>query len=417
VDHPDGLRDPEGYLRDLADLTGHAYVLVEKILEPGEELPSGWATAGTTGYDAMALIDRVLTDPAAAAALGALDERLRGGPIDWAAMVHDNKRAVADGILRSEVLRIGRELRVAIADAPADTEDAVGELLACFPVYRSYLPGGRHHLDEAFALARRCRPDLAGTLDVLLPVLSDPHQPPALRFQQTSGMVMAKGVEDCSFYRWSRLTSLNEVGADPSFFSITPSEWHGAMAARQHDWPHAMTALSTHDTKRGEDVRARISALAEVPDVWERALDRLLVLAPLPDPGFGNLLWQAVVGAWPAKGLDADWRERLHGYAEKAMREAGDRTTWTAPDEDYEVAVHAALDAAFDRPEVRAVLDEVLDEVADAGWSNALAAKLVAITMPGAPDVYQGSELWEQSLVDPDNRRPVDFDPRRGRGR
>ena len=275
----------------------------------------------------MALIDRVLTDPTAAEALGALDERLRGGPVDWARMVHDNKRAVADGILRSEVLRIGRELRVAIpADAPADTEDAVGELVACFPVYRSYLPGGREHLDEAFALAREHRPDLAATLDVLLPVLVGPAQPPALRFQQTSGMVMAKGVEDCSFYRWSRLTSLNEVGADPSVFSVTADEWHDAMATRQRDWPHAMTALSTHDTKRGEDVRARITALAEVPDTWERALDRLLDLVPLPDPGFGNLLWQAIVGAWPARGLDGDWRERLHGYAEKAMREAGDRT-------------------------------------------------------------------------------------------
>ena len=168
-------------------------------------------------------------------------------------------------------------------------------------------------------------------------------------------MVMAKGVEDCSFYRWSRLTSLNEVGADPSVFSVTADELHEAMATRQRDWPHAMTALSTHDTKRGEDVRARITALAEVPETWAAALDRLLDLVPLPDPGFGNLLWQAIVGAWPAAGLDADWRERLHAYAEKAMREAGDRTTWTAPDEDYEAAVHAAVDAAVDRPEVRAV--------------------------------------------------------------
>ncbi|WP_295658210.1 malto-oligosyltrehalose synthase [uncultured Nocardioides sp.] len=412
VDHPDGLRDPAGYLEDLAELTDHGYVLVEKILEPGEELPREWATAGTTGYDVLGLIDRVLTDPAGAEPLGDLDDRLRGGHVDWHRMVHDNKRAVADGILRSEVLRIGRELRVELPDAPADTEDAVAELIACFPVYRSYLPGGRGHLDEAFALAREHRPDLAATLDVLLPVLSDPERPPTLRFQQTSGMVMAKGVEDCSFYRWSRLTSLNEVGGDPSIFSVAPAEFHTAMAERQRDWPHAMTALTTHDTKRGEDVRARITALAEAPGLWERALDRLLELAPLPDPGFGNLLWQAVVGAWPAAGADADLRERLHGYAEKAMREAGDRTTWTAPDEAYESAVHAAVDAAVDDDRVAAVLTEVLDAVADAGWSNALAAKLLALTMPGVPDVYQGSELWEQSLVDPDNRRPVDFEAR-----
>jgi (1->4)-alpha-D-glucan 1-alpha-D-glucosylmutase len=168
-----------------------------------------------------------------------------------------------------------------------------------------------------------------------------------------------------------------------------------------------MTTTSTHDTKRGEDVRARITVLAEIPDVWADALDRLLAVVPLPDPSFANLLWQAVLGAWPAS------RERLHRYAEKAMREAGDRTTWTAPDGSYEAAVHAAVDAAFDDSRIRAVLDELLMLVAAPGWSNAVSAKAIALTMPGVPDVYQGSELWEQSLVDPDNRRPVDFGVRR----
>ena len=233
----------------------------------------------------------------------------------------------------------------------------------------------------------------------------------AKRFQQTSGMVMAKGVEDCAFYRYSRLTSLNEVGGDPSVFSIPVGGFHEQLTTRQASWPHAMTTLSTHDTKRGEDVRARITALAEVPDAWATALDRLLELAPVPDPGFGSLLWQAVLGAWPGTP-DPDLRDRLRGYAEKAMREAGDRTTWTAPDEAYEDAVRGAVDAALDDPAVAAVLDELLDRVAGAGWSNALAAKLLSITLPGVPDVYQGSELWEQSLVDPDNRRPVDFDDR-----
>ena len=408
VDHPDGLRDPEGYLADLAELTGHAYVLVEKILEPGEELPTAWATTGTTGYDALAHIDRVLTDPDAQAPLDALESRLRGGSVDWHELIHDTKRAVADGILNSEVRRITREVIAtgAVLGGPGPIEDAVAELLACFPVYRSYLPQGRHHLDEAFTLARRHRPDLTDTFDVLLPVLSDPEADPAKRFQQTSGMVMAKGVEDCAFYRLSRLTSLNEVGGDPSVFAISPDEFHEQMRTRQAQWPDAMTTLSTHDTKRGEDVRARITALAEIPDVWQAALDELLELAPVPDPGFAALLWQAVLGAWPAE------RERLHGYAEKAMREAGDRTTWTEPDADYEAAVHAAVDAAYDDPRVTAVLDRLLDAVVAPGWSDALAAKLVAITIPGVPDVYQGSELWEQSLVDPDNRRFVDFDSR-----
>ncbi len=414
VDHPDGLRDPRAYLDDLAALTGNAYVLVEKIVEPGEELPTSWATAGTTGYDVLALLDRVLTDPSAQEPLDALETRLRGRPTDWQQLVHDRKREVADGILRSETRRIVRELPSLTVDEDA-LEDAVAELLACFGVYRSYLPEGREHLDEALAAARRTRPDLASVLDDLAPVLGDPEAMAARRFQQTSGMVMAKGVEDCAFYRSSRLTSLNEVGADPSVFSVTPDQFHHAMTVRQHEWPHAMTTLSTHDTKRGEDVRARITALAEIPEAWAEALDSLLALVPLPDAGFGSLLWQAILGAWPASVDGApptDLRQRLHGYAEKAMREAGDNTTWTAPDTAYEDAVHAAVDAVLDDTRTNAVLTQLVDRIAAPGWSNALAAKLVAITAPGVCDVYQGSELWEQSLVDPDNRRPVDFDLR-----
>jgi (1->4)-alpha-D-glucan 1-alpha-D-glucosylmutase len=424
VDHPDGLRDPAAYLDDLRDLTGGAYVLVEKILEPGESLPP-WATAGTTGYDVLGLVDRVLTDPDGQAPLTDLESRLRGSVLDWHELTHDTKRAVAEGILGSEVRRVVREVIAADAvggggfetgaSAPSSTNeptedqlvDAVAELLADFPVYRSYLPGGREHLDAAFADSRRRRPDLGTTFDVLEPLFVDPAQPAALRFQQTSGAVMAKGVEDCAFYRTSRLTSLTEVGGDPSEWSLTADEFHAAMAERQRARPHAMTTTSTHDTKRGEDVRARIAVLAEVPDHWSSALDALLNLAPAPDPSFGNLLWQAVLGAWPAS------RERLHAYAEKAMREAGDRTTWTAPDAAYEQAVHAAVDAAFDDPAVTTILDDLLGRVAVPGWSNSISAKAIALTMPGVPDVYQGSELWEQSLVDPDNRRPVDLEVRR----
>ena len=419
VDHPDGLRDPGAYLEDLAALTGGAYVLVEKILEPGEELLPGWATAGTTGYDVLALLDRVLTDPGGAVPLDDLETHLRGTPLDWEGLVLDRKRDVARGILLAETRRIVRELPALEGHETGSAEvleDAVAEVLACFPVYRSYLPEGREHLEAALDRARSLRPDLAGTIDALAPVLCDPEAPAAQRFQQTSGMVMAKGVEDCSFYRAARLTSLNEVGGDPGVFSVGVEHFHDAMARRQREWPHAMTTLSTHDTKRGEDVRARISTLAELPAVWAAALERLLELAPLPDRDFGALLWQAVVGCWPAAssegGVPADLRERLHAYAEKAMREAGDRTTWTDPDASYEDAVHRAVDAAIDDDEVRGIVEDLVRSVATVGWSNALTAKLVAITAPGVCDVYQGSELWEQSLVDPDNRRPVDFDRR-----
>jgi (1->4)-alpha-D-glucan 1-alpha-D-glucosylmutase len=436
VDHPDGLRDPAAYLDALAAMTGAPYVLVEKILEPGEDLPSSWATAGTTGYDVLGLVDRVLVDPAGEAPLTAVEASLRGSPLEFHELTHDTRRAVADGILGSEIRRVVRELaattgveevaatpvveevaatpvveEVALRPSrdpghPDDLVDAVAELTACFPVYRSYLPEGRDHLGLAFDEARRRRPDLATTYG-LEPVLSDPSHPVALRLQQTSPAIMAKGVEDCAFYRTSRLTSLCEVGGDPAAWSVSVEEFHAAMIERQRSWPQAMTTTSTHDTKRGEDVRARITVLAEVPALWATALDQLLGLAPLPDPSFGNLLWQAVLGAWPAS------RERLHGYAEKAMREAGDRTTWTAPDATYEQAVHAAVDAAFDEPAVTRVLDRVVARVSGPGWSNSLSTKLVALTMPGVPDVYQGSELWEQSLVDPDNRRPVDFGVRR----
>ncbi len=411
VDHPDGVRDPEGYLTDLSELTGGAYVLVEKILEPGEDLDQAWSCEGTTGYDALAFIDRVLTDPAGEAPLGALESRLRGGEVDWHQLIHDTKRAVADGVLHAEVRRVVRDAvrggLETLRDARSTTtawEDAVAELLACFPVYRSYLPHGAEHLDEAFALARRHRPDLDATYDVLLPVLHDPSADAALRFQQTSGMVMAKGVEDCAFYRYSRLTSLNEVGGDPSVFSTTPAGFHGYAARRQHEWPDAMTTLTTHDTKRSEDVRARITVLSEVPQEWEATLSELQRLAPMPDPGLANLLWQAAVGAWPIE------RERLHAYAEKAMREAGEHTLWTAVDEAFEGAVHQALDAAYDDPAVTGVVEEIVARIEPAGHSNALAAKLLALTMPGVPDVYQGTELGDFSLVDPDNRRPVDFD-------
>jgi (1->4)-alpha-D-glucan 1-alpha-D-glucosylmutase len=416
VDHPDGLADPGGYLDALAAATGNAPVWVEKILEGEEQLPAFWATAGTTGYDALADIDRVLIDPAGRAALDALDARLRGreDALDWATLIHGTKRAVADGILRSEVLRLERELPELGSSTSSGTErelsptaDAIAELLACFPVYRSYLPVGEEQLHDAARLAREYRPDLSGAIDEVLPILSDPNQPAAIRFQQTSGMVMAKGVEDTAFYRYNRLSSLTEVGGDPAEFSIDVAEFHRRQLARQAGLPASLTTLSTHDTKRGEDTRARISVLSEIPDRWEATLGRLRELAPLNDAVLANLLWESIVGAWPAS------RERLHDYATKAAREAGSSTRWTNPDDEFESAMHAMIDAAFDHPEVGEILSSFVAAIQQAGWSNSLTAKLIQLTAPGIPDVYQGSELWETSLVDPDNRREVDFDLRR----
>ena len=405
VDHPDGLADPGGYLDDLAAASGGTEVWVEKILEGDEQLPAFWATAGTTGYDALADVDRVLVDPAGRVVLDALDSRLRGRaqPVDWHTLIHGTKRAIADTILRSEVVRLERMLDEPITRA----DDAIAELLACFPVYRSYLPVGREQLDAAVRLAKQHRPELEATLDALHPVLADPSQPIAIRFQQTSGMVMAKGVEDTAFYRYSRLASLTEVGADPAEFSIDVHEFHRRQLRRQASYPASLTALTTHDTKRGEDTRARISVLSEIPEAWEETLGKLRDQAPVGDGPLENLLWESIVGAWPAS------RERLHDYAEKASREAGSSTTWTDPNQHFEEKLHALVDSAFDDPAVAALLEAFVATTAQAGWSNSLTAKLIQLTAPGVPDVYQGSELWETSLVDPDNRRPVDFGIRR----
>jgi (1->4)-alpha-D-glucan 1-alpha-D-glucosylmutase len=408
VDHPDGLRLPVDYLARLADATRGAYVLVEKILERGEELPPFFATAGTTGYDALAEFDRVFVDLAGQEALDALDDRLRaetGLPPrpGWHELTVTTKRAIADGILQSEVRRLERELGL----DRTDVREALTELLAEFPVYRSYLPAGREHLQAAGRRVRERREDLGEVLDEVLPILADSRHPAALRFQQTSGMVMAKGVEDTAFYRYTRLGTLTEVGADPSQFALEPAEFHEAQARRLAAWPHSMTTLSTHDTKRGEDVRARLSVLSEIPQRWSEVLDELRASAATGHGPFDALLWQAIVGAWPAS------RDRLHAYAEKAAREAGDATSWLEPDEAFEKRMHTLVDAVFDDPELSARVESFVAEIEAAGWSNGLGAKALQLTGPGVPDVYQGSELWEQSLVDPDNRRPVDFEHRR----
>jgi (1->4)-alpha-D-glucan 1-alpha-D-glucosylmutase len=409
VDHPDGLADPRGYLDMLAELSGGRYTVVEKILEPGEELPRDWRCAGTTGYDALALIDRVLVDPAGEPALSALDAELRvadgsrHGPLaDWPELVHGTKRAVADGILGSEVRRLVRLLPPADGEADRPRRiDAVAELVANLSVYRTY-DADDPELTAALARARARRPDLAAEFDAIQRAAHDAGSEFAIRLQQTSGAVMAKGVEDCAFYRYPRLTSLTEVGGDPSVFSVPPAQFHAAIAHRWATWPDSMTTLSTHDTKRGEDVRARISVLAELPDEWAAAVSSWVDRLRFPDPVLANLLFQTAVGAWPIE------RDRLHGYAEKAAREAGDSTGWIDPDAAFEKDMHDLVDACCPGGALHAEVAVFADRIRAAGWSNSLSATLVQLTLPGVPDVYRGTELWSNDLVDPDNRRPFD---------
>ncbi|SDJ20044.1 maltooligosyl trehalose synthase [Frankineae bacterium MT45] len=402
LDHPDGLADPAGYLERLRAKTGDCWITVEKILEPGEELPPSWPVAGTTGYDALTEVSNTLLDPATEPLFDSLYREVSGDFLDFHGHVAKGKRTAVETILQAEVSRLAR-----LVPSVENARAALAELLIAFPVYRSYLPDGRPYLDEAIARATSARPDLAATISDLLPRLSDPQDELCARFQQTSGAIMAKGVEDTAYYRYNRFVALNEVGGNPAQFGTSIAEFHAAQQVRQRVAGAAMTTLSTHDTKRGEDVRARLFALAEFGDQWTSTVRQLLAVAPIPNNSFGYLLWQTFAGVG---FID---RARMHAYAEKAMREAADGTGWADPDEHFEGCVHAAVDAAYDRPEVHGPLAELVAAITPYGWSNSLSQKLIQLTMPGIPDVYQGTELWEDSLVDPDNRRAVDFELRR----
>ncbi|MEV6924901.1 malto-oligosyltrehalose synthase [Dactylosporangium sp. NPDC051485] len=388
VDHPDGLRDPGEYLARLRAHAPGVWLVVEKILEPGEPLPPQWPVDGTTGYDALAEVCGLFIEPEVS-------------DPSWQAEAHTQKLDATSRLFRAELHRLtritGRE-----ADLPV-----LSQLAANFRVYRTYLPYGGNDLDEAVARTREQRPDLTEDLERLLPRLTDPGDEVCARFQQLTGAVMAKGVEDTAMYRWNGFIALNEVGGDPSRRGVDVEEFHAAAAARQRDWPAGMTTLSTHDTKRGEDVRARLAVLSEVPAEWAAVQRGWREIAPLPDPSFEDLFWQTIVGAWPIG------EERLRRYFEKAAREANRSTSWDAPDEAFESAVRAVLARVFTDGGLRAEVRDFASRITPFGWSNALGQKLVQLTMPGVPDVYQGTELWENSLVDPDNRRPVDFAERR----
>jgi (1->4)-alpha-D-glucan 1-alpha-D-glucosylmutase len=412
VDHPDGLADPGAYFRRLAAAAPSAWLVVEKILGANERLPALWPVAGTTGYDALRLVSGLFVDTGGEPAVTAF-AAAECGPQDLRQMEHDAKQWVAEHILLAEVRRIARAARRCLPagqSEPGQIEPAVAELLASFSVYRSYLADDEADaLQTAAAEASRRAPGLAATIGALArQMTADPVGELAERVQQTAAMVMAKGVEDTVFYRYNRFIALNEVGGDPGRFGVTPEEFHwrvGDVAAGDH--PRSMTALSTHDTKRSEDVRARLAVLSELPDEFAAAVRRWSARARLPEPTLNLLAWQSLVGAWPIS------QERLVRYLEKASREAKIATSWTEPNAEFDAAVAAWPKIVLTDGELAADVEAFVTQVRDAGWSNALGQKLVQLAMPGVPDLYQGSELWDLFLVDPDNRRPVDFDRRR----
>jgi (1->4)-alpha-D-glucan 1-alpha-D-glucosylmutase len=407
VDHPDGLADPSGYLRRLAERTGGAYVAVEKILTGDERLPADWACAGTTGYDALRRIDGVLTDGVGARTLAEVyADHLGSASVpeaDAAAREGRTEMVAAQGELAAEVNRLTRVAgRTRVQVPRAD----IAATLAAYPVYRPYpVPGEPDSpADTERLTAAAASP---AVLDLALGRLG---RGPAedefrIRLAQTASAVAAKGVEDTAFYRRYPLLSLNEVGGDPARPGLEPDQFHDYCARMQRDWPDAMTVLSTHDTKRSADARARLAVLAELPGLWRTELADWTALSEHElDPHTGYLLWQTALAAWPLDG------ERLSAAVLKSVREAKLRTTWTEPDSDYEKAVERAARAVPENPELAARITALVDRLAPYERVNTLSGALLQLTMPGVPDLYQGSEFPLHTLVDPDNRRTVRFD-------
>ena len=417
VDHVDGLADPAAYLERLALALRRAgggadtpWLVVEKILQPGERLPA-WPVAGTTGYEFSAVADGVLVDPAAAGTFAERYRRLTGTDPDPAELAVACKRERLLRDFHAEVAGVAGRL----PGDPAANRAAVVELAAFLPVYRTYVAGRVSDADRAVvamardAAARRLDPAGRAALDRLVAalLLESPAGAPAVRrFQQLSGPAMAKGVEDTALYRDTRLLARNEVGGDLGSFGRPVAELHAANAERAVRWPASMLATSTHDSKRGEDVRARLAVLSEHPERWwalaERWTGRLAGPAGV-DPADALILWQTMAGAWPLE------LGRCLAYMEKAVREAGLRSTWTEPDPGYERAVRELVEGAYADRRLRAELEELVAEIAPAGRVKGAGLALLRLTSPGVPDTYQGTETEQLVLVDPDNRRPVAF--------
>jgi (1->4)-alpha-D-glucan 1-alpha-D-glucosylmutase len=400
IDHPDGLADPGGYLRRLAD-RGARHVWVEKILEPGEELPD-WPVEGTTGYEFMADATGLFIDPDGEQPLTALYTRLTGERRDFAELAQEAKEAEARTTFTPEVERL-REL----VDDPA-----MADAVAALPVYRTYVEPDAGEVEE-HDLAVVEEADLPERVrEALIDPADEDEEAFAVRFQQTTGAVMAKGVEDTALYRYTRLAALNEVGSDPGRWGRAPAEVHAANAERHRRFPRGLLATQTHDTKRSGDVRARIGALSAIPGEWSARVlswweeNAALRRGGAPTPDEEYLLYQTLVGAWPIE------RERVRDYMTKAMREAKVATGWIDPDEAHEGAVGAFIDALYASPAFLAGLEAFVARLAPLAEAASLGQTLLKLTSPGVPDIYQGDELWDLALVDPDNRRPVDFELR-----
>jgi len=475
IDHPDGLYDPAGYLARLQALARRAwhldesasppaYVVVEKILSGGESLPDDWPVCGTTGYAFLNIVNGLFVEPSSIRRLRRLYGRLTGVQQSFEDIVYESKRLIMETALASELNVLSHAVD-RIAESNRDTRDftlnslreALSEVVACFPVYRTYVTEAgwtqtdREIIELAIARARRRSPAeepsvFAFLHDVFLPPgaeRSADGSPPTeratawrlqvtMRFQQYTAPVQAKGLEDTAFYRYNPLISLNEVGGDPSRVGRTPSEFHEANRERLARWPFELVATATHDTKLGEDVRARLNVISELVEEWGREVPRWMRLnrsnralvdgEPAPDRNDEYRFYQVLAGTWPPghESLTAPpgFVSRLREYMIKAIKEAKVHTSWVNDNEAYDAATANFVEQTLAGPASARFLTSFLPfarRLATLGAVNSLAQTVLKMTVPGVPDFYQGTELWDLSLVDPDNRRPVDFEERRRR--
>ncbi|MCK9519233.1 MAG: malto-oligosyltrehalose synthase, partial [Dehalococcoidia bacterium] len=454
VDHVDGLHHPEQYLKRLSDrlakaarehTSGRVPIYVEKILEGDEQLNRDWPVDGTTGYEFMARVDGLQIHGAGRGVMDATYRRFTGFHRRFERIAYEARLEVAESAFAGEVNvlalhlhRIAQRHRLHRDNTLRAFRDALEAVLASFPVYRTYLGPGvaeqstrylHRAIEEARRRDQRLSPDAVAFLAEVL-LLEGNLEPDELerrvhfrrRFQQLSGPIMAKGLEDTALFRYNRLISLNEVGSEPARFGRPPEEVHTWMERRAREWPAAMSAGSTHDTKRSEDVRARLNVLSEMPAEWQREVLQWQRLnerhrgeahgEPAPSANLEYYLYQTLVGTWPDGGVDEHYRERMRTHLTKAMREAKTETSWTNIDEAYEEGAYAFLDAILDRRRARAFLRRLsglVARIAPAGALNARAALVLRVLAPGFPDFYEGSEGEALTVTDPDNRQPIDF--------
>jgi (1->4)-alpha-D-glucan 1-alpha-D-glucosylmutase len=464
IDHVDGLWNPREYLEHLqckySEVTGAAdggcglYLLVEKILMSGEKLRPEWPVNGTTGYDFTNQVTELLVDRAAEKAFTETYQRFIEDNPRFADLVYKKKQLTMQLSLASEVHvlafmlnRLSEKNRWYRDFTLSALTVVVREVIACFPVYRTYAEPGRELsdydrqvIDRAVRAARRRNPGMeASIFQFLREILllrfpenideagREEHLRFVMKFQQCTGPITAKGIEDTAFYIYNRLVALNEVGGEPGAFGVAPEVFHRQNAARQADFPHAMLATSTHDTKRGEDVRARLAAISEIPDTWRRAVNRFRTVnrkhkrdvegEQAPDANEEYLIYQTLAGAWPLDGqITGQFVSRIQEYMAKAIKEAKVNSSWIQPNETWDAAVRdfiAAILEAKKRNTFPDLFRPLADQLAQLGAINSLSQTLIKLTAPGVPDIYQGNEMWDLSLVDPDNRRPVDYEARR----